>query len=115
MVSTHSSPLATPDRPAFSMPGEDYRQGIYLNLKEHVLITHHELAIVRRYAELLRRQPHLAVHVVTASGTRKSHYIAETLKHFGVSCSQISVRLTGRSSPKTNGVWLLVTERQPSR
>lgn len=85
--------------------------GICLTLKEHVIATHQDLALLRRCAKLACESPDQMIHVVAPSQTGRTHYIVQTLMHFGVSCGQIAVRTASRNHPVPAGVWLLVGRR----
>ena len=87
--------------------------GICLNLKEKVVATHSELAILRRCAELVNDKPNQVIHVISPLKTQHTNFIVKTLMHFGVSCGQISVNSTDNNSSDPEGVWLFVENRQP--
>ena len=57
-----------------------------LNIKEHILATHQELAELRQCSELLRNKPNRKVHIIAPSHRKQSNFIKTTLIHFGVSC-----------------------------
>jgi hypothetical protein len=88
--------------------------GICLNLKEHVVATHRELALLRRCAKLAMDEPQQVIHVVSPDDTGRANYIVKTLMHFGVSCGQIKVSPAAQTDPVPNSVWLLVGNRQPA-
>lgn len=88
--------------------------GICLNLKDHVIATHRELALLRRCAKVAMDEPDQVIHVISPEDTGRANYIVKTLMHFGVSCGQIAVSPAARTDPVPNGVWLLVGNRQPA-
>jgi len=88
--------------------------GICLNLKEQVIVTHRELAILRRCAKLVNSAPDQIVHVVSPNKTLRTNFIVNTLMHFGVSCGQINVNSTTTDGSQPEGVWLFVENRAVS-
>jgi len=88
--------------------------GICLNIKEHIIATHQELAILRRCATLACDEPNQVVHVVANDKTKHTTFIVNTLMHFGVSCGQINVRSSLQDELAPNGIWLFVEKRQPA-
>ncbi|WP_455200374.1 hypothetical protein [Kaarinaea lacus] len=84
--------------------------GICLNIKEHVIATHQELAILRRCATVACEKPNQVIHVVSANKTKHTSFIVKTLIHFGVSCGQISVRPALENESTPNGIWLFVED-----
>ena len=86
--------------------------GICLNLKEHIIATHQELALLRRCAKLACERPEQVIHVVSPGNTGHASYIVKTLMHFGVSCGQITVSPSSQKDLVPNGIWLLVGKRQ---
>ena len=86
--------------------------GICLNIKEHVIATHQELAILRHCATVACEKPNQIIHVVSADKTKHTNFIVKTLIHFGVSCGQISVRPALQNETPPNGIWLFVEGQQ---
>lgn len=82
--------------------------GFCLNIKEHVLTTHRELAILRRCSEVLRAEPKRKLLILSPAHQVKTNFIVKTLLHLGVSCGQIEVNHTGSSAAVPDGIWLLV-------
>ena len=103
----HSEPTAN-----FSHLAKSALWGICLNIKEHVIATHQELAILRRCATVACEKPNQVIHVVSADKTKHTNFIVKTLIHFGVSCGQISVRPAAPNESTPNGIWLFVEGRQ---
>ena len=85
--------------------------GISLNIKEKVVATQRELAVLRRCSELVRSHPERVVHIVaTAQNNRRSRFVENTLLHLGVSCGQIKLDTAGRRDTP-DSVWLLIANR----
>ncbi len=87
--------------------------GMCLNIKEHVIATHQELAILRRCATVACEKPDQVIHVLSANKSKHTNYIVKTLIHFGVSCGQINVSAVGINELTPKGIWLFVENRQP--
>ena len=104
----HSAPAVN-----FSHLAKSALWGICLNIKEHVIATHQELAILRRCATVACEKPNQVIHVIAANKTKHTNYIVKTLIHFGVSCGQISVQPAAQNEPTPNGIWLFVEGQQP--
>lgn len=98
-------------RDLFRTFAKQYRYGVYLNLQKHVCVTHRELAILRRYAELVRTMPNLVIHVYAAANRKKGNFIVDSLIHLGVSIGQVCMKPTDPDEPQLTGVWLLVAQR----
>lgn len=105
----HSIPAAN-----FSHLAKRALWGICLNIKEHVIATHQELAILRRCATVACEKPNQVIHVVSADKTKHTNFIVKTLIHFGVSCGQINVRPALENELTPNGIWLFVEGGQPT-
>ena len=97
---------------SFSHLAKSALWGICLNIKDHVIATHQELAILRRCATVACEKPNQVIHVVSANKTKHTNFIVKTLIHFGVSCGQISVRPTMQNEPAPDGIWLFVEGQQ---
>lgn len=111
----HISPLQ-PHAPVrlrdlFRSVAQQYRYGIYLNLQKHICMTHRELAVLRRYAELVSKMPNLVIHVYAAADRKKGSYIVDSLIHLGVSIGQVCIKPTDPDEAQLTGVWLLVAQR----
>ncbi|MGD8568167.1 MAG: hypothetical protein PVJ39_08780 [Gammaproteobacteria bacterium] len=112
-TATAQQPAPLPSTaPSFADLASRCLWGICLNLKEHVITTHRELALLRRCAKLALEQPGQVIHVVSPQHTGHANYIVKTLMHFGVSCGQICVSPASRGDLAPGGVWLLVGNRQ---
>ena len=98
-------------RDLFRTFAKQYRYGVYLNLQKNVCVTHRELAILRRYAELVSAMPNLVIHVYAAANRKKGNFIVDSLIHLGVSIGQVSIKPTDPDEPLLTGVWLLVAQR----
>ena len=98
---------------SFSQLAKSALWGICLNLKEHVIATHQELAILRRCATLACDKPNQVIHVVAADKTKHTTFIVRTLMHFGVSCGQINVRSSSQDKLAPEGIWIFVEKRHP--
>lgn len=98
---------------SFSHLAKSALWGICLNIKEHVIATHQELAILRRCATLACDEPNQVIHVVANDKTKHTTFIVNTLMHFGVSCGQINVRSSLQDELAPKGIWLFV-EKRPS-
>lgn len=98
-------------RDLFRHVAQQYRYGIYLNLQKHVCMTHRELAVLRRYAELVGKMPSLVIHVYAAADRKKGSYIVDCLIHLGVSIGQVCMKPTDPDESQLTGVWLLVAQR----
>jgi hypothetical protein len=85
--------------------------GCCLNMKEHVIATHQELAILRRCATLACGEPDQIIHVISRDKSSHTKFIVNTLMHFGVSCGQIMVRSALRNETAPEGIWLFVANR----
>jgi hypothetical protein len=82
--------------------------GFCLNIKEHVLATHKELAILRQCSKLLHEAPGRRLCIVSSTKKSQTNFIVNTLLHLGVSCGQIEVNQTVHKSMAPDGVWLLI-------
>ena len=98
--------------PGFSHLAKHALWGICLNIKEHVIATHQELAILRRCATVACEKPGQVIHVVAADKPKQTNFIVKTLIHFGVSCGQISVSPASIDESAPQGIWLFVENRQ---
>ncbi|WP_455208706.1 hypothetical protein [Kaarinaea lacus] len=97
---------------SFSQLAKNALWGFCLNIKEHVIATHQELAILRRCATLACDKPNQVIHVVSGDRTKHTKFIVNTLMHFGVSCGQINVRSGLQNEAAPDGIWLFVENRQ---
>jgi len=95
----------------FSTLAKQSIYGVCLNIKEHVMATHRELAILRRCAKSLCAEPQQVVHVVAPEQQQQARFIANTLMHFGVSCGQIVLNYSQQKTHVPKGVWLLVADK----
>lgn len=82
--------------------------GFCLNIKEHVLATHKELAILRQCSKLLHEAPDRRLCIVSSTKQNQTTFIVKTLLHLGVSCGQIEVNQTTHKSMTPDGIWLLI-------
>ena len=96
----------------FSQLAKNALWGICLNITEHVIATHQELAILRRCATIACEKPNQVIHVISGDKTKHTNFIVKTLIHFGVSCGQISVRPALQNEPAPKGIWLFVEGQQ---
>lgn len=83
--------------------------GVVFNLKEHVLATHREIALLRQCSEFLHNEPNRVVHIVASRHHKHRKFIEKTLMHLGVSCGQINTGTPMADDEKD--IWLLVAER----
>ncbi|MCI0508290.1 MAG: hypothetical protein L0Z73_19615 [Gammaproteobacteria bacterium] len=97
----------------FSQLAKSALWGCCLTVKEHVIATHQELAILRRCATLACGEPDQIIHVVSRAKSNHTKFIVNTLMHFGVSCGQIMVRSALRNETAPEGIWLFVANRRP--
>ena len=81
---------------------------IYLTIKDKVLITHTELTLLCRCAQLLRSKPQGMLYISASSSKKHLDYIRKTLIHFGVSCGQINITIDKQSHSLQQGIWLKV-------
>ena len=104
------NPLATT---SFSQLTENALWGFCLNIQEHVIATHQELAILRHCATIACDEPDTVIHVIAVDKSKHTRFIVKTLMHFGVSCGRINVRSALQDEVAPEGIWLFVEKRQP--
>ena len=102
----------TATAPGFSHLAKNALWGICLNVREHVIATHQELAILRRCATVACEKPDQVIHLVSADKSKQTSFIVNTLIHFGVSCGQINVSPASINETTPKGIWLFVENRQ---
>ena len=85
--------------------------GFCFNLKEHVLATHREIAILRRCSEFLLNEPNRVVHIVASAHYKQIEFIEKTLMHLGVSCGQINLNTATSVAVGAKDIWVLVAEK----
>ena len=85
--------------------------GFCFNLKEHVLATHREIAVLRRCSEFLHNEPNRVVHIVAPSHHKQIEFFEKTLMHLGVSCGQINLNTGTSIAGGAKDIWLLVAEK----
>ena len=96
---------------AFTQLVKQALYGISLNIKEKVVATQRELAVLRRCSELVRSHPERVVHIVAAGqNIRRSRFVENTLLHLGVSCGQIKLDTASRRDTP-DSVWLLIANK----
>ena len=82
---------------------------VYIRVKENVLATHRELAMLRHCSDLLSREPSRMIHIVADGLHKHSDFYRNTLIHQGVADAQISVNCgTWGKDSKLEGIWLFV-------
>ena len=101
-------------RRSFSELAKKALWGIGLNVREQVVATHRELAILRRCAKLVNNEPGQVIHLISPLKTQQTNYIVKTLMHFGVSCGQINVTASASDGSDPEGVWLFVADLKAS-
>lgn len=82
--------------------------GFCLNVKEHVLATHRELAILRQCSDLIHEAPNRRLCIVSSMTKNQTNFIVKTLLHLGVSCGQIEIKQTAHDSITPDGIWLFI-------
>jgi len=107
----NNQPTDASQTTTFSALAKKSVYGICLNIKEHVMATHRELAILRHCAKSLCADPQQVVHVVAPQQQKQVRFIANTLMHFGVSCGQIVMNYSAQKNQVPKGVWLLVADK----
>ena len=86
--------------------------GVCFNLKEHVLATHREIAILRRCSEFLLNEPNRVVHIVASAHHKQCEFIEKTLMHLKVSCGQINLNTSKSIANSEKDIWLFVAEKK---
>lgn len=84
--------------------------GVCLNMKDQVIATHREFAILRRLANAMAKNPEQVIHILSPGNMARTKYIVKTLMHLGVSCGRINIDLIHFNQQTPNAIWLLVTE-----
>jgi hypothetical protein len=90
---------------------KDCVYGICLNVKDHILATHRELALLRRCSDYLRDNPGRVVHIVAEEKKKHTNFIINTLLHLGVSCGQIDVAKGADVKGLPEGICLYVANQ----
>ena len=62
-----------------------------LQAQSNTLVTHEDLALLRRCANALQMSPNRIVNVVAESDNTRARYVIKTLLHLGVSIGQITL------------------------
>ena len=84
--------------------------GARLSMKNKVVATHQELAMLRQCAENTLDRTNHVVHVISSNNQQQTYYLVKTLMHLGISCGQIIVRNADNENNCPDGVWLFVED-----